>query len=160
MLHVVNYSTAGPGTYDAMVRAATDFAVEQGVAYRETNNRIKKGSEAELAKILSLYAASDIILSSALHGCIIGVAMGRKVLAVSGDRKIDAFMSAVGLQDWVLDYTEVHLVSDRLEKLAAQRSADALLADMRSRNERLAETIRSHHTAGQPVVLPPSLPFE
>jgi len=93
ILHVVNYTTVGADAYDVMYEAATVFAKETGRNYKETNNRIHSDSEKHLEKTLSLYKNANIILSSALHGCIIGVAMGLKVLAVSGDRKIDAFKS-------------------------------------------------------------------
>lgn len=142
ILHVVNYSTAGADAYDTMCLAARKFAADNGIIYRETNNRVKKDSTDEMNRLLSLYATSGIVISSALHGCIIGVAMGLKVLAVSGDRKIEAFMEAMGLKEWVLDITEVHLVPRRLEEIRLQPNPAFLLKEVRRKNEAIAESIR------------------
>lgn len=142
ILHVNNYSTAGADVYDYMAAASKIFAAEKGITYREINNRIERDRGAEMDRLLSIYAKSQIVVSSALHGCIIGVAMGCKVLAVSGDRKIEAFMQAIGLGDWVLDVADVHLFADRLARLSEQvHPLDALLA-VRKQNEEVAEKIR------------------
>lgn len=141
ILHVNNYTTAGEEAYETMCAAAIVFAREKGINYLETNNRINKNSEQQMQQVLSLYKKSGIIISSALHGCIIGVAMGLKVLAIAGDRKIDAFMEAVGLNRWVLDITELHLIPERLEKLSSQELPIKSLKEIRSKNKKVAEQI-------------------
>jgi polysaccharide pyruvyl transferase WcaK-like protein len=141
LLHVVNYSTAGAKTYDHMCLTAQQFAADKGIAYRETNNRVKKDSVEEMSRVLAHYANSGIVLSSALHGCIIAVAMGRKLVAVSGDRKIEAFMAAVGLRDWVLDTAEANSVRSRLEMIATQPDPAPFLIDARQKNEGIAARI-------------------
>ena len=143
LLHVVNYSTAGADVYEIMCTSAGQFAAEKGVTYRETNNRVRKNSTGEMDRVLSLYKGSGIVLSSALHGCILAVAMGLKVLAVSGDRKIEAFMEAVGLGEWVLDQKEVHLIPDRLERICSQAKPEATLNSIRQKNVAIADRIRS-----------------
>src|SRR5687767_3401923 len=82
VLHVDNYTTAGAPAYDAMDAAAAAFAKNTGRAFRRTNNRIEPGRRDALVKCLLTYEQSDLIVSSALHGCIIALAMGKKVLAV------------------------------------------------------------------------------
>jgi len=141
ILHVNNYTTAGEAAYEAMCNSAKTFAAKEGLVYRETNNRITKNSEKELQQILSLYEKSGIILSSALHGCIIGVAMGLKVLAVSGDWKIDAFMEAVGLGEWVLDISELELIPGKLKQLNTQVFPADSLYEVKYENEKVAEQI-------------------
>ena len=69
--------------------------------FLETNNRHNADAEG-LESVLALYRRSDIVVSSALHGCLIAVAMGRPVVAVSGDYKIDEMMNDAGLSDWLL----------------------------------------------------------
>lgn len=139
ILHVDNYTTAGADTFDRMDSFARSFADESGRAYRRTNNRIDgRVSEAALESVLDLYRASDIVLSSALHGCVIGVAMGRPVVAVSGDWKIEGFMDAMGLADWVLDVSEVERVPDLLERAAGQSGAAPGLAAARAANRAIA----------------------
>ena len=142
ILHVDNYTTAGEAAYEAMCVAGNDFAIQNKITYRQTNNRITKDSEKEMEQILSLYRQSGYVLTSALHGCIIAVAMGLKVLAVSGDRKIEGFMEAVGLRDWVLDISELEKIPAYLKKLPLQKSPGFLLDDFRNRNQQVAGDIK------------------
>jgi polysaccharide pyruvyl transferase WcaK-like protein len=141
ILHAVNYTTAGKKAYEAMCNQGKTYAIKSGRQYRETNNLIKKGSELELEMILSLYRDSDIIISSALHGCIIGVATGKRVLAVSGDRKIESFMESVGLGDWVLDLNEINQINQKLNELHKQKDVTDFVEQHRQNNEKVAEQI-------------------
>ena len=143
LLHVANYTTAGADVYDRMCDAAKIFAEKKGIVYRETNNIITKNNNDELNKTLQLYNRSGIILSSALHGCIIGLSSGLKVLAVSGDRKIEGFMESVGLADWVLDISEVDKLSGYLDKIHLQKWPEPLIAGIRKKNEQVAWDIKS-----------------
>lgn len=148
LLHVDNYTTVGAEIYEAMDAAGQAFARHTERPYRQTNNRIRSGSEADLAAILDRYAASDLVLSSALHGCVIGVAMGRKVLAVSGDRKIEAFMQTVGLGDWVLNQEEVDLLPQVLALLSEQVLDHALIEKAIKGNQQVAERVLAFRVIG------------
>jgi polysaccharide pyruvyl transferase WcaK-like protein len=143
LLHVVNYTTAGAKTYNSMCATAKSFSDNTGRIYVETNNLITKNNEIELAKILSLYEKSDIIISSALHGCIIALAMRRKVIVVSGDRKIEAFMESMGLKNWVLDINEVLDLPEHLNQLDAQPDPALMLNFYKKKNEEIALTIKN-----------------
>jgi polysaccharide pyruvyl transferase WcaK-like protein len=143
LLHVANYSTAGAATYDVMCEAANEHAKAHGIIYRETNNIVSKNDEQGLNNILEIYRRSGIILSSALHGCIIGIASGLKVLAVSGDRKIEGFMASIGLSEWVLDTSEVNKVPQYLDKIGNQNWPGDRLKDTREKNQQVAEKIRT-----------------
>ena len=140
-LHVANYSTAGAEIYEAMRTTGEKYAESHGLVFRETNNRINKDSTEEMNRVLLTYQKSGIVLSSALHGCIIAVAMGLKVLAVSGDRKIEGFMHAAGLQDWLLDISEVDRMKELLEKLNSQITPVDTLAEIREKNHQVAQSI-------------------
>ena len=99
ILHSVNFTTAGSQAYEAMQKFAKDFAQETDRPFRETNNRIEAGSQSDLENCLQLYEDADVVLSSRLHGCILAVTKGRRLVAVSGDRKIESFMEAACLSD-------------------------------------------------------------
>ena len=144
ILHVDNYTTAGAGTFRRMDRYARAFAKATCRPYRRTNNRLGgRTTEAALGEVLELYRTSDLILSSALHGCVIGVAMGRPVVAVSGDWKIESFMDAMGLGEWVVATAEVGRVPELLKKADEQPSAAARLADAVAANKAIAADILS-----------------
>ena len=141
LLHVDNYTTAGETVYEAMDGYGQEFAARTRRSYRQTNNRIEAGSRQALDSVLERYVQSDLVLSSALHGCIIAVAMGRPVLAISGDRKIEGFMSQVGLGDWVLDVSEVDRVPELLTALPTQRADPDILTAAQAGNQQVAADV-------------------
>jgi polysaccharide pyruvyl transferase WcaK-like protein len=143
LLHVDNYTTAGPEVYEHMEAAGRAFAERTGRPHHNTNNRIEPGRQAEMQQILTRYADCDLVLSSALHGCIIAVAMGRKVLAVSGDRKIEGFMQAAGLGDWVVDLDDVDSTAERLDRLEEQPRQDAFVRAAIEQNRAIAQAVRA-----------------
>ena len=121
LLHVDNYTTVGADAFETMDREGRHFAAATDRPYRRTNNRLEAGvDEAALQRVLDLYRSSDLVLSSALHGCVIALAMGRPVLAVSGDWKIEGFMNAVGIGEWVIDASDVQRVAELLPALTRQ----------------------------------------
>ncbi len=141
ILHVDNYTTAGADVYECMDACARRFAETTQRPFRRTNNRITAGRTEDLAEVLARYASSDVVLSSALHGCIIGLAMGKKVLAVSGDYKIESFMNEVGMGDWVSGIEEVDDIPRRLEALDELPRMQASLDHLRAANRKIARQI-------------------
>ncbi|MBU1820978.1 MAG: hypothetical protein KKG00_05635, partial [Bacteroidetes bacterium] len=136
-------TTAGAKTYEAMRHTCEEFAQRNQVIFRETNNRIPKDNETAMNHLLTgYYGQSDLVVSSALHGCIIAVALGRKVVAVSGDKKIDAFMEAVGLGEWVLDISQVAQLDDYLCKLSKQKHPLHALQQIKEANEEVAKRVK------------------
>jgi len=149
VLHVDHYGCVGEVAYEAMEAAGRCFAARTGRAFAATNHRIAP-DESALNRILDLYRASDIILTSRLHGCILGLAAGRKVLAVSGDFKVEAFMTAAGLGDWVLDPTDLRALDARLEALERQPSVDSLMDEGRRANRLIADQVLAMASGGVP----------
>jgi len=141
VLHVDNYTPVGALAFEAMDAACREYAAATARPYRRTNNRIEPDRERELQQCLSLYAQSDVVVSSALHGCIIAVAMGRSVLAVSGDRKIEEFMTAAGLGDWVLDATDLSRLKSMIAELREQAFVPAFVDRARKANAAVAASI-------------------
>lgn len=141
LLHVDNYTTVGSEAYEAMCAAGKTFAKEIEGVYRKTNNRIQESNENQLNTALNYYRNSRYILSSGLHGCVIGAAMGKKILAVSGDRKIDMFMESVGLKKWTLDPKEIDHIDVKLHELHKQISTDLIIEKFRIENKNIARNI-------------------
>ena len=156
ILHVDNYTTVGAAAFDRMDSEARRFAGATGRPYRRTNNRLERVDEAALQQVLDLYRASDLVLSSALHGCLVALAMGRPVLAVSGDWKIEGFMQAVGLGEWVIDATEVERVAELLPELPRQIVPWDRVAAAVEDNRRVAAAILA--SRGPSIVEAPLLP--
>jgi hypothetical protein len=155
VLHVDAYDDVGQEAYELMNRAGADFAACAGRPFRTTNNLVPAGNERALDGVLGRYAEAGAVLTSRLHGCIIGLAMGRKVLAVSGDHKVEAFMSAVGLGEWVLGPDELNSLPGRLAALADQPSPALFLDLARRENELVGEEARKLAQGGQRPVQGP-----
>jgi polysaccharide pyruvyl transferase WcaK-like protein len=121
VLHVDHLDNAGDDVYEMMVSVTEKFADRTGRPYRQTNNIIPAGQAGRMEKLLDLYADAELVVTSRLHGCIIGLATGRPVLAVSGDRKVESFMNAAGLGEWVCDINDMKSFPAKLDALSAQR---------------------------------------
>jgi polysaccharide pyruvyl transferase WcaK-like protein len=147
VLHVDNYTTVGEAAFEFMDELGRQFANASARTYRRTNNRIAPANETELGRCLQLYQDSDVVLSSALHGCIIGAALDKKVVAVSGDRKIDAFMQSIGLEDWVCGRDQVSELPRLLHSIDAQSSpAEAIAALGRAQRSIVIEVQAQLHS--------------
>ncbi len=126
LLMVDNYTTAGEAAYNRMLEVGQAFADQTGRPFRQTNNRIEPGRFDHMASELEKYRRSDVVLSSALHGCVIGVGMRKHVLAVSGDWKIEGFMEQVGRADQVTEVADLSDLHARLMNAASTDTAFSL----------------------------------
>lgn len=142
VLHVDHYSVVGAAVFDQMEKFIRDFAKRTRREHANCNNRIREGDESALQAVIDLYASADVIVSSRLHGCILGLASGRRVIAVSGDRKVDAFMNAAGLGEWVCDARDVDRLPDLLGRVETQRTPDVFLTRARHANHAIAGSVR------------------
>ena len=143
LLHVDAYDNVGPKIYEEMNLVGRKFAAQTRRPFREINNIISGGRQSALLNTLNLFAQADLVLSGRLHGCIIALAMGRKVLAVSGDRKIESFMQAAGLGEWVLDGRDIGSLFDRLQALPSQRTPCEFIEAAKKSNYAIAEMVRA-----------------
>lgn len=144
MLHVDAWGEVGAENYEFMQATGKDFAGRTGRTFNQLNNEIHPARKNELARALEKYASADLILTARLHGCIIGLAMGRKVLAVSCDRKIESFMQAAGLSDWVLELKDLRQkLPARLEALPTQPDVARFIAEVRKANRAVAGKVKA-----------------
>jgi hypothetical protein len=141
ILHVSHYDLVGEEGYNSMTPIIRQFASESSRGYREIDNHIPDGSETALLGCLDLYRNAEIVVTSRLHGCIIGLAMGCKILAVSGDRKIESFMAAAGLSDWVCDTRDMSVIRQRLLMIESQQTPLEFLDRARRANVAIADRI-------------------
>lgn len=145
VLHVDAWDNVGEANYETMEAVGKEYAAETGRPFTSINNLIPAGSEKALETALAHYEKADVVLAGRLHGCIIALAMGRKVLAVSGDHKLESFMNAAGLADWVLDLHEIHQLPKRLREISRQAPSEAFVEDARRQHLAIAEKIRALH---------------
>jgi hypothetical protein len=141
LLHVDHYDNVGEETYRRVLAIAEEFADRTGRSYRQTNNLIPTSRDAALQYILDLYGSADLVLTSRLHGCIIALATGRRVLVVSADRKVESFMRAAGLAEWVCDLDDINSVPARLEMLPQQRLPAEFVERGRQQNREVGRQV-------------------
>lgn len=141
VLYADHYNVVGPQGYERISSIARQFAASTGREYRETDNQIPDGDRDALMATLELYRKSDVVVSSRLHGCIIALAMGRKTIAVSGDRKVESFMESAGLRGWVCDVNELSNLPKRLNELAEQETPWSFLQQVRKQNKAIARAV-------------------
>jgi len=153
LLHVDHYDNVGAEIYERMVAVAENFGERTGRSYRQTNNLIPAGHNGGRQRTLDLYASADLVLTSRLHGCIIALAMGRRVLVVSGDHKVESFMRAAGLSDWVCDLNEIESLGARLARLHKQPLPVDYIETQRQKNRDIAERVRSLIMQNSPAAL-------
>lgn len=143
ILHVDHYDHLGPEVFARVEEITHDFAGRSHRTTARTNNLIRAGSQEALRDLLDLYASADVVLSSRLHGCILALATGRHLVAISGDHKVDAFMHAAGLNPWVCGLDDVERIPMLLDRIDDQVLPEAFLARTRSANLAIARSIRS-----------------
>lgn len=141
ILHVANRTTAGERAHESLKAAAQRFAGQTGRPYSETDNRLVSAALPALVEALEGYAEADVIASSALHGCVIAVAAGRKVIAVSGDHKIDEFMRAAGLEEWVVPADDLELLPILFDRIAEQVPHNRFVAQAVRGNREVARVV-------------------
>jgi polysaccharide pyruvyl transferase WcaK-like protein len=134
LLHAVHYAVTGHERYERMVDLTRSLAGRHCREYLETNNEVERDDEAALLAELGLYAAADWVVSTRLHGCIIGLTMGCKVLAVSGDRKVESFMDAAGLGAWICDIAKLDQLEDLAARLPSQPAPSEFIERARAAN--------------------------
>lgn len=129
IVHSVHYGLTGPDRYERMVEMVRQFADRTGREYIELNNEIEPDDEAALTRELGYYSRAELVVSTRLHGCIMGLASGCRVLAVSGDYKIDEFMKQVSLEAWLYELEKVDRVSKALVNLERQPARSSGVLD-------------------------------
>lgn len=143
LLHVTHYDVVGASAWERAHSLCSSFAARTGRAYRQSDNTLPDGRHkpSDLQAALDVYGEADLVVSSRLHGCIIGVSLGRKVLAISNDHKIDEFMRLAGLQDWVCDPGDLGGFEEKLQALHLQPDRSDFVSKVRKDNQRVAQAV-------------------
>ena len=141
VLHVVHRYLIGDDGYERAREAGRAFAASTGRGFGEVNHRIREDDAAGLEEVLRQYGEADVVLTSRLHGAIIGLAMGRKVLAISGDRKIESFMTAAGLGAWVCEPEDADAIRRRLDRIDEQPSVDGFVDRARREHRAIGDRV-------------------
>lgn len=141
IVHAVHPDIVSDADSEKARQCAKAHAASTAREYRETDNRVSQGNGDELRSCVALYAGADQVISSRLHGCIIGLALGCHVLALSSDMKVRAFMESAGLGDWICPTDDAEAIGRKLATLDSQAATTALLERAESGNRRIAQAV-------------------
>ncbi len=98
----------GDVTHDQ--RARQDLRVfieERGGSY--TNGSIIDDPGASVDDVLSQLAATDLVVASRFHNVLLALMLGKPVLAISYNEKVDALMASAGLAEFCQDIERIDL---------------------------------------------------
>jgi polysaccharide pyruvyl transferase WcaK-like protein len=141
VLHVHHRGLGTEDRYLAIRSTLAEFAASVGGALDELNNRIPDGDARAMDAMLDRYRAADVVVSSRLHGCIIAVALGKKTLAIPGDRKVESFMHAAGLADWIWRDGSADTLSSMLRALPGQPDTSGFVSRHAAMNREVATRV-------------------
>ncbi len=143
LVHGVHWGVTGEDRYQRMCTLVKAHCEDTKLHYVELNNEIRADDENQFRSQLQLYADAQFVVSTRLHGVIIGLAGGAKVLAVSGDRKVEAFMEQIGLSDWVCELNRLDDLPEMMARLDRQGNvAEPFLARARDANQDIGRQVR------------------
>lgn len=83
----------------------SQFLPTRAAARLAPTRRARRRTAARARELLDLYAGARLVVTTRLHGAILGLASNTPVVAMSGDRKIDEFFELLGLSRWVAGST-------------------------------------------------------
>lgn len=151
LLHATHRYTIGDDVLAAVRAQARDFARTTGRAYTETDQRISPDDGDAFVRGIERFGQAEVVVSSRLHGCLLALAARRPVIAISGDVKVDSFMTWAGLGNRLIDAQDddaVRTLGERLVAMDAEgdhTAIDRLLETARRANLEVAAAVHELH---------------
>jgi polysaccharide pyruvyl transferase WcaK-like protein len=93
----------------------------------------------ELYKWLDRYSSAKITVSSSLHGCILALSLGSKLIAISKDWKIEGFLQMVNLEEAICNVDEIGKKAKHLE---LQKDVSKEIEKIKKENEYFAQKVK------------------
>lgn len=94
LLYVSHKDLIGKNKDEEIRKHLQKFCIQNNMGYSEVDNIIRENNG--INDIMDLYQNSEIVVSTRLHGYIIAKTLGKKVVAISNDHKIEGFANAIG----------------------------------------------------------------
>jgi polysaccharide pyruvyl transferase WcaK-like protein len=133
---VTLFATSG---VDRRVIAALQEALADGSPSGAPPPWLRRASDEQLEDLLGELTRLDCVVASRLHGVLLSHLVGKPVVAVSFDRKVDAHMAEVGHQRYCLSISSVEHVALReafealeREEVRARARIDAVMRAYRA----------------------------
>ena len=112
--------------------------------FKRDGGSIEEQVEKDISGLIAdNYLPSKYIITSRLHGAIIGLSLGKKVVGFSSDAKIDAFFSILGLDSWVCE--DVEALKELVARIDSQPDVSNAVNDICLKNKKFAEKVRGFY---------------
>jgi polysaccharide pyruvyl transferase WcaK-like protein len=124
----------GDAVYDHRARHdLREFLEGSGVSYE--NARIIDEPAASVSDVLSQLQATDMVVASRFHNVLLGLMLGKPVLAISYHEKVEALMEEAGLPEFCQDIENIDLEKMIQQFGALERKASYVKEDLERRAE-------------------------
>lgn len=120
------------------VQKITDVLANNLGLEKVYTNREIRGIQ-EVHEWLDRYSSAHITVSSSLHGCILALSLGSKLIAVSRDWKIEGFLQMVDLEEAICDIDEIE---KKAKNIGLQKDVSKRIEKMKKENEYFAQEVK------------------
>jgi hypothetical protein len=138
LIHSCHQNLLNPEEVTSIEKTAATLAHKLGLE-EVTTDRTVRGMP-ELYGWLDRYSCARLTVSSSLHGCILALALGSKLIAVSKDWKIEGFLRLVDLEEAVCDIDEIE---EKAERIALQKNVSDGIEKIKKENESFAKDVKA-----------------
>jgi hypothetical protein len=94
LLYVSHAGLVGKGADTKIISLLKDYCKEYKIEYSQVGNIAR--DEESVSRIMKKYCEANLIVTTRLHGYILGAALKKRVVAISKDYKIEGFASIIG----------------------------------------------------------------
>jgi len=104
VVHAVGGELGLPVMVTDNLLAGSQRWVPDRLAPRVSPTRLaRRTTERRAMDLVAQYQRASLVVTTRLHGAILGAAAGARIVALSADRKIDEFFGLLGLEQWVAE---------------------------------------------------------
>ena len=93
ILYVSHKDLIGKNKDNEIKKFLKDYCLLNNFSYSEVDNIVRGGMKA--SDLMKFYINSEIVVTTRLHGYIIARTLGKKVVAISNDNKIEGFVKSI-----------------------------------------------------------------
>jgi hypothetical protein len=138
LIHSCHQNLLKPEEVNSIQKITGRLAHKLGLEEITTNRTIR--GIPELYSWLDRYSCAYLTVSSSLHGCILSLTLGSKLIAISKDWKIEGFLQMVDLEEAICDIDEIEI---KAEHIKLQKNVSDRIEKIKKENESFAKDVKA-----------------
>jgi polysaccharide pyruvyl transferase WcaK-like protein len=144
LLYVSHESLVGKSNDLKIIEILKKYSEVNNLKYSQVNNIARDSSQVE--STIDEYNKASLVVSTRLHGYIIATALGKKVLAISKDYKIDGFAKSINDENPLdikdIDYEKISMkINDK--KIISDKKINDIVNDLIQKSTIIKNKIRA-----------------